>query len=223
MSIRSHLADLRKDWRAEIFQIAWILKHDLGKAWWSWRVRTVGGLRGVTFGKGVLALGPVHFHRATLATIRIGDGCLLNSSPSYNMVGVNRDCRISAMTEGARIEIGEGTGLSGTVIAAFREIRIGRHVKCGANTTITDSDWHPEDPRSGTSRPVVIGDHVWLGLNVTVLKGVTIGENSLIGAGSVVASDIPPNVVAAGIPCRVIAELPPGKRPGELEKALLQG
>jgi acetyltransferase-like isoleucine patch superfamily enzyme len=92
------------------------------------------------------------------------------------------------------------------VIGAFAGITIGKDVKCGANTLITDGNWHPEDPRSGEPRPVVIGDNVWLGVGVIVLKGAKIGDNTVIGANSVVMGEIPANVVAAGNPCRVIRD-----------------
>lgn len=65
-------------------------------------------------------------------------------------------------------------------------------------------DSHPEDPRSGVNKPVVIEDNVWIGINVIILKGVTIGRNSFIGAGSVVTKDIPANVVAVGSPCKPV-------------------
>ncbi|GAO31958.1 galactoside O-acetyltransferase [Geofilum rubicundum JCM 15548] len=80
-------------------------------------------------------------------------------------------------------------------------------MKCGANTLITDSDWHLEDARTGKPQPIVIEDNVWLGVNVTVLKGVRIGANSVIGAHSLVVKDIPANVIAAGNPCKVIKAL----------------
>ncbi len=57
------------------------------------------------------------------------------------------------------------------------------------------------------ARPIAIGDGVWVGGNVDIMGGVTIGENSIIGAGSVVTKSIPPNVIAAGTPCRVIREI----------------
>ena len=57
------------------------------------------------------------------------------------------------------------------------------------------------------TKPITIKDHVWIGSNTTVLPGVTIGENSIIGAGSVVTKDIPANVIAAGNPCRILREL----------------
>ena len=108
------------------------------------------------------------------------------------------------MSPEAEIHIGSGCGFSGTVIAAFKQIVLGENVICGANTLITDSNWHPEDPRSGSPAPVFIENNVWLGVNAIVLKGVRIGQNSVIGAGSVVTSDIPGNVIAAGNPCKVI-------------------
>jgi len=114
---------------------------------------------------------------------------------------------ISTMTRDAEVRIGNDCGFSGTVIAAFKKIVLGEKVICGANTLITDSDWHPEDPRSGIPAPVIIGDNVWLGVNATILKGVTIGQNSVIGANSLVTSDIPRDVIAAGNPCKVIRSL----------------
>jgi acetyltransferase-like isoleucine patch superfamily enzyme len=111
---------------------------------------------------------------------------------------------ISTMTREAEVRIGKGCGFSGTVVAAFKQIVLGDNVVCGANTLITDSDWHPEDPRAGVPAPVILGSNVWLGVNATVLKGVRIGDNSVVGACSVVTRDIPSNVFAAGNPCRVI-------------------
>jgi acetyltransferase-like isoleucine patch superfamily enzyme len=136
--------------------------------------------------------------------VTVGENCEFFSGHTDNLIGINRPCIISSHTRGAIIQIGENCGFCGTVIGAFKSITIGKIVKCGANTLITDSDWHLEDPRSGNPRPIVIGDNVWLGANTVVLKGVTIGENSLIGINSVVTKDIPPNVIAAGNPCHVI-------------------
>lgn len=80
-------------------------------------------------------------------------------------------------------------------------------MRVGANVTIMDGDAHQDDPRAGKNVPIVIEDNVWIGANATILKGVTIGRNSLIGAGSVVVKSIPENVIAAGNPCRVIKSL----------------
>ena len=114
---------------------------------------------------------------------------------------------VSLLTHSAQVRIGAGSGFSGVVIGCFKEIEIGKNVICGANSLITDSDWHPKDPRSGEPQPVRIGHNVWIGEGAKILKGVRIGENSIIGAGSIVTKSIPENVVAAGNPCRVLKEL----------------
>ena len=102
--------------------------------------------------------------------------------------------------------------MSGTVISAAGSIEIGSKVICGANVTITDTDWH-DVKRSQNNlgppqpAPVSIGSNVWLGLNVVVLKGVTIGDNTVIAANSVVTKDLPENVIAAGQPAKIVKYL----------------
>jgi acetyltransferase-like isoleucine patch superfamily enzyme len=163
--------------------------------------------RGIAIGGGSSFYGLPTFKRSRTGVIRIGKNNCFRSAHTSNLIGVNRPCIISALSANARILIGDNCGFSGTVIGCFSSIIIGDHVKCGANTLITDGDWHPEDPRSSAPKPIVIGDNVWLGVNVTVMKGVIIGANSLIGAGSIVTRDIPPNVIAAGNPCKVIRSI----------------
>ena len=136
--------------------------------------------------------------------ISIGGPNYFVSSKNVNLIGVNRKCIISTHTRKATIEIGSNNGFSGVTISAFNKIVIGDNLKVGANVLITDSNWHPEDSRSGQSSPVIIHNNVWLGVNCIVLKGVTIGENAIIGANSVVVKDIPANCIASGNPCKVI-------------------
>jgi acetyltransferase-like isoleucine patch superfamily enzyme len=114
---------------------------------------------------------------------------------------------ISTLQKDAYLEIGSGSGFSGVSVGCFKKIVIGNNVKVGANVLITDSDWHLDDPRVSEPKPILIEDNVWLGYGVVVMKGVTIGENTIIGINSVVTKDIPANVVAAGNPCRVIRPL----------------
>lgn len=166
------------------------------KAIW-WRVR---------LGKGAKFRGNVIFRTLPNSKIIIGKNACFNSSHSSNLIGVYSPCMIATICRGAEIIIGNDCGFSGTVIAAALKIEIGSHVRCGANTLITDTDWHHGDVRAGDNVAVIIRDNVWLGYGVKVLKGVIIGENSVIGAGSIVTSDIPANVVAAGNPCRVIKQ-----------------
>ena len=162
---------------------------------------------GVRIGARCKFLGKAIFRTLPGARIVIGCGCTFNSSRRSNLIGVYSPCMLSTIKRGAVIEIGHGCGFSGTVIGCATKITICNNVRCGANTLITDSDWHGDDPRTGGDKPVVIADNVWLGYGVKVLKGVHIGENSLIGACSVVTRDIPANVVAAGNPCKVIKHL----------------
>lgn len=90
-------------------------------------------------------------------------------------------------------------------------IYVGDGVMFGPNVTVCTAA-HPIDPalrrmQAQYNKPVHIGANVWLGASVTVLPGVTIGENTVIGAGSVVTHDIPANVVAVGTPCRVLRRI----------------
>ena len=153
------------------------------------------------------AQGLVSFCRRQDSKIVIGDNCNFLSRSTSNKVGIFCPCMFSTITKYAKLEIGNNCGFSGTRIWAAKSVTLGNHVRCGANVFITDSDAHTDDPRAGKDSAVVIGNNVWLGANVMVLKGVHIGENSVIGAGSVVTKDIPMNVVAAGNPCVVIKEL----------------
>jgi acetyltransferase-like isoleucine patch superfamily enzyme len=165
-------------------------------------------LMGISIGKGSAFYGWTKFKHGNKGIIRIGNDCTFRSKHTSNLIGINRPCILSSIgADGSNLVVGNGCGFSGTVIGCFQEIIIGDNVKCGANTLITDSDWHLDDPRAGKPAPVNIGNNVWLGVNVTVLKGVSIGENTVIGANSLVVKDIPANVIAAGNPCKVLKKI----------------
>ena len=112
------------------------------------------------------------------------------------------------------LSIGREFAMSGGSLVAADRIIIGNHVTIGANSVLIDTDFHPIEPsarntapQAGETAPVIIEDHVFIGMNCLVLKGVKIGQGSMVGAGSVVSSDIPAGVVAAGNPARVIRAL----------------
>lgn len=112
---------------------------------------------------------------------------------------------------GKYVSIGEGTyaNMNLTLIDDWK-ITIGKNVMIGPNVTIctTGHPVHPAHRLDGMySFPVTIGDNVWIGGNVFILPGVTIGDNSVIGAGSIVTKDIPANVIAVGNPCKVLREI----------------
>jgi acetyltransferase-like isoleucine patch superfamily enzyme len=129
------------------------------------------------------------------------------------VLGTSVRCELSTH-DGGQLSIGERVFLNyGTSISAHAVVRIEDDCKIGQYSIVMDCDWHElETPRHygghGVPRPVVLEQGVWLGARVTILKGVTIGRGSVIGAGSVVVSDIPDGVLAAGVPARVIRELP---------------
>lgn len=97
----------------------------------------------------------------------------------------------------------------GVRISSASGITIGHSVMMANRVYLTDSDWHDSYDRTAPGRrsPIRIGDNVWLGDSVIVCKGVTIGDNSIIGAGAVVVDDVPAHVVAAGNPARVVKHL----------------
>lgn len=164
-------------------------------------------LFGVQFGEKIKSIGKTYIYKQKQSKIYIGKNCIFRSKEHSNLIGINRKCSISTIVPGSEISIGHHCGFSGTIIGAFSSIKIGNHVRCGANTLITDSDWHKEDSRSGNAKPVVIKDNVWLGVNVIVLKGVEIGENTIVGANSVVTKSLPSNAIAGGNPCKVIKKI----------------
>lgn len=112
-----------------------------------------------------------------------------------------------------RVTIGDCVLMSpGSRISASCQVILGNGVMLANGSYITDSDWHTiydRTKRDATATPVTIGDNVWLGDHATVLKGVTIGENSVVAARAVVTRDVPANVVVAGNPAKVVKELDP--------------
>ena len=109
--------------------------------------------------------------------------------------------------EGAELSIGAGTYINyGTNISARRSMKIGENCNIGQYCIIMDADYHSLDDHSrpDTPEPVEIGNDVWLGARVIVLKGSKIGDGATIGANSVVRGTIPSGAIAAGNPARVI-------------------
>jgi acetyltransferase-like isoleucine patch superfamily enzyme len=132
-----------------------------------------------------------------------------------------------ALGEKGTCKIGDFTLLNGALIMADERIEIGRHVLVSWNVGIADSDFHPIDaaqrridtmalapfykdrpPRPPLkTAPVIIEDNVWIGMNAVILKGVAIGENSVVAAGAVVSKSVPANVVVAGNPAVIVKQL----------------
>jgi len=113
---------------------------------------------------------------------------------------------------GKKIHIGNNfTGNYNLTILDIREVLIGDNVMIGPNTLIITVN-HPLTPMGrrqhlGIAKPVHIGNDVWIGGNVTILPGVTIGNNVIVAAGAVVTKDIPDNTLVAGVPAKEIRKL----------------
>lgn len=143
-----------------------------------------------------------------------------------NHVSIYAGCSFSVGAKG-NCTIGDFTLLNGALIMAEEKIEIGSHCLVSWNVGIADSDFHPLDPALRRvdahalapffkdrpprpklrTAPVIISDNVWIGMNATILKGVTIGENSVVAAGSVVTKSVPANVVVAGNPAVAVKNL----------------
>jgi len=146
------------------------------------------------------------------ASITLGNNVLLRSSNYRYHANVFAPVKLFVDRPNAKISVGNNTIIVGTCIHAHDNISIGDNCLIAANTQIIDSHGHElswDDPANrinttSKAKPIHIGDNVWIGLNSIILPGVTIGSGSVIAAGSVVTSSIPPMVVARGNPAQVI-------------------
>jgi acetyltransferase-like isoleucine patch superfamily enzyme len=152
---------------------------------------------------------------------------LRNKQPGAVVIGKHVSCYAGcsfALGEDGRCTIGDFSLLNGALIMAEERIDIGSHCLISWNVGLADSDFHPLEPaqrmvdaqalapffekRPARPRlktaPIKICDNVWIGMNAVILKGVTIGENSVVAAGSVVTKTVEPNTVVAGNPAVVV-------------------
>jgi len=169
-------------------------------------------IKGVKLANGIKFYGFSKAFRHPGSVISIGENCSFRSDKFSNLIGINRRCIISTHGVGASVKIGNNCGFSGVSIGCSESIIIGDSVLVGANVIITDFDWHNVDPlrrreACTSSKPVIIEDNAFIGVNSIIWKGVTIGKNSVIGANSVVTKSIPENCIAAGNPAKVIRSL----------------
>lgn len=176
----------------------------------------------VKYGKHLHIYNKISLNKHKHSYFKIGNNCLITSGFDYNPLCKGVKCSIKT-EENAQLNIGSNCEMSSPCIWAHNRIDIGDFVKIGGDCIILDSDCHSLDwtirdsnkcdengikldKKNAKSAPIKIGNHVMLGARVIVLKGVSIGDNSIIGSGSVVTKDIPANCIAAGNPCKIIRE-----------------
>ena len=147
------------------------------------------------------------------ARLAIGKNWIACSNPRYNSLGVFQQVILKVRNPKAELIIEEDVGISGATISCSNRIQIGKGTLIGSGVIITDSDAHPINPFQRQDRsyirtaPVRIGEHVFIGARAMVLKGATIGDGCVIGAGSVVTGRIPPMSIVAGNPARVVGNV----------------
>ena len=138
------------------------------------------------------------------AGITVGDHVHMMALP-------DKPIRLAVYEGLGKISIGSYSIINpGVRVTSAAEITIGQSCMLAMNAYLSDADWHDLQHRiyaPGASAPIVLEDNVWVGDSALVCKGVRIGENSVVGAWSVVTKDIPPNVVVAGIPAKIVREL----------------
>lgn len=168
--------------------------------------------KGIEYGKNVSVFGNVSVIGP--GKITIGDNFCMTNGDHINPISANLQGSFYTDCVDAEICIGNNVGMSSTRMWIHDNLTIGNNVKIGACVLLIDTDTHPIDyevrrtSNEGTkSAPIVIEDDVWIGAHSIVLKGVTIGARSIIGAGSVVTKDIPSDCIAAGNPCKVIRKI----------------
>lgn len=168
------------------------------------KVRSKVGKNVSITGKGDLEIGIKHrteFYCPSLFTLC--DNAQLTLNGKFKIF---TGCKVE-VSPNATLELGSGNMNNNCQIACFHKIKIGHGVAIGEGVKMWDSDGHTiVTPGFEISKPIEIGNHVWIGICSTILKGVKIGDGAVVAAGSVVVNDVPARALVGGIPAKVIKE-----------------
>lgn len=146
------------------------------------------------------------------AKVICGDNLYIRSCGKYTDTAENRRCKF-IVGKDAFLRIGSNVGITASTIVCKKSVVIGDNVLIGGGCFIFDTNFHPIQSKerinpltsnNGEKKPVIISNNVFLGSSCIICKGVTIGENAVIAAGSVVVKDVPANEVWGGNPARFI-------------------
>jgi acetyltransferase-like isoleucine patch superfamily enzyme len=168
-------------------------------------------MRGAQIGQGFRAYGWIDLEIHPLATVVFGGQVRVNSGFALNPVGGYRRTGIW-VGKNAALRVGNNVGMSNCTIACMNSVTIEDDVFIGGDCKIYDTDFHPLDPaeragrqidKTGTAR-ITIGAASFIGAHSLILKGVEIGSKAVVGAGSVVTTDVPAGEIWAGVPARCI-------------------
>lgn len=130
--------------------------------------------------------------------VSFGDGCTIYPNAKISVVGNDKRAKLKV---GTCVAIGNYTQ-----IHAGDSITIGDNTLISWGCTIIDRDYHKFNSDVENTRPITIGNSVWICCNATIMKGVTIGDGAVVASGAVVTKDVPPNSLVAGNPAKVIKE-----------------
>ena len=174
-------------------------------------------LNGVNLGNGAQSNGVPLLEMSLSGKFTIGKNFRMNNGKYFNRIGRQYRCSFQVAKK-ARLTIGNNVGMSSSAIVCQHCVEIGDNTLIGGNCVIYDTDFHdldvrkriqdPEDFSGVRKKPVIIKNNVFIGAHSTILKGVTIGEASIIGAASVVTKDVPAGEIWAGNPAKFISFIP---------------
>lgn len=158
--------------------------------------------------------GIVTIRSSRKGSINLGNNVTIMSGKKYNIIGNDFRTVFRTLRNG-KIELGSNVGISNSTIVSAETVIIEDNVMIGGNCQIFDTDFHPiayldrleHDAEGGKSKPIRIKEGAFIGANSMILKGVTIGRRSVIGAGSVVAKDVPDGEIWAGNPAVCIRKV----------------
>jgi acetyltransferase-like isoleucine patch superfamily enzyme len=184
-----------------------VLRARAAIAFWSLVARARLRLHGASVGRHLRVRGPLRFYCHPNGRVRIGDDCRVQSGFAGNPVGGASRMAIW-VGPGGSLDVGDRVGLSNSTIVCMDAVSIGDDVYLGGGSSVYDTNFHSMDaeqrsrPRNLGVRtaPVAIRRHAFVGGHTLVLKGVTIGEAAVVGAGSVVRASVPAGEVWAGNP-----------------------
>lgn len=160
------------------------------------------------------------FRTLGIPDVRMNENSRFNIGSDFVMVNLSKIATLGRCNrclfniyDDAILKIGDRVAMSNVTIVSTMQIQIGNNVIIGGGTTIVDSDFHSMDPKHWhsdmdskcmNSKPICISDNVFIGMDVIILKGVNLGANCIISAGSVIVKDVPENEVWGGNPAKFI-------------------
>ena len=156
----------------------------------------------------VLEINQVNIKRKKIkrCTLWLGKNSIMHCKGSFTMY----EGASVVVLEGGHLTVGDNTYMNDSLIQCASNITIGDNCAIAPDVLIQDTDFHPMLDEHGIektyTKPITIGNHVWICAKATILKGVTIGDGAIVGAGAVVTKDVPPYCAVGGNPAKIIKE-----------------